>query len=89
MMASPLKTFFIGPIAELVFIPFMTTGASVDLIGGWFGTGSDRGIALVFTLTGIIGLGATLAAMNTKYYRLLSERYMSDRIETLPEGEMA
>jgi MFS transporter, DHA3 family, multidrug efflux protein len=78
MAASPLTTFFIGPIAELVFIPFMTTGAGVDLIGGWFGAGPDRGIALVFTLTGFIGLCATLIAMNTRPYRLLSNRYMKD-----------
>jgi DHA3 family multidrug efflux protein-like MFS transporter len=78
LAASPLTTFFIGPIAELIFIPFMTTGAGVGLIGGWFGTGADRGIALVFTLTGIIGLFVTLIAMKTKYYRLLSNRYMAE-----------
>jgi DHA3 family multidrug efflux protein-like MFS transporter len=77
MAASPLTTFFIGPIAELIFIPFMTTGAGVNLIGSWFGTGADRGIALVFTLAGIIGLFMTLVAMNTKYYRLLANRYMT------------
>jgi DHA3 family multidrug efflux protein-like MFS transporter len=76
--ASPLTTFLIGPIAELFFIPFMTTGAGVGLIGSWFGTGAARGIALVFTLTGIIGLIVTLIAMNTKYYRLLSNHYMTD-----------
>jgi len=89
MAASPLTTFFIGPIAELFFIPFMTTGAGVGLIGGWFGTGADRGIALVFTLTGIIGLIVTLIAMNTKYYKLLSERYMNIESDVLPEAEMA
>jgi MFS transporter, DHA3 family, multidrug efflux protein len=78
MAATPLTAFFIGPIAELIFIPFMTTGAGVDLIGGWFGTGADRGLALLFTLTGIIGLIVTLIAMNTKYYRLLSHRYMTE-----------
>jgi len=76
MSASPLTTFMIGPITELFFIPFMTTGAGVGLIGGWFGTGADRGIALVFTVTGIIGLIITLIAMNSKFYRLLSDRYM-------------
>ena len=89
MAASPLTTFFIGPIAELFFIPFMTTGAGVGLIGGWFGTGADRGIALVFTLTGIIGLIVTLIAMNTKYYKLLSERYMNIESDVLPDAEMA
>ena len=76
MSASPLTTFMIGPITELFFIPFMTTGAGVGLIGGWCGTGADRGIALVFTVTGIIGLIITLIAMNSKFYRLLSNRYM-------------
>ncbi|WKZ46282.1 MAG: MFS transporter [Anaerolineales bacterium] len=87
--ASPLTTFLIGPIAETFFIPFMTTGAGVGLIGDWFGTGPARGIALVFTVTGIIGLILTLIAMNTKYYRLLSERYMNGESLPLPEGELA
>ncbi|HEX6177317.1 MAG TPA: MFS transporter, partial [Thermoanaerobaculia bacterium] len=47
--ASPLTAFVIGPIAQFVFIPFMTTGRGVELIGGWFGTGMGRGIALVFS----------------------------------------
>jgi len=88
MAASPLTTFFIGPIAQLIFIPYMTTGAGVDLIGGWFGTGADRGIALVFTLTGIIGLIMTLIAMNTKYFHLLSERYLTDKNNPLPRPEL-
>lgn len=75
--ASPLTAFLIGPITQFFFIPFMTTGAGVDLIGPWFGTGQDRGIALVFTLTGVIGLAITLFAMSTKYYRLLSQRYLA------------
>jgi MFS transporter, DHA3 family, multidrug efflux protein len=44
--ASPLTAFLIGPLTQLIFIPFMTAGAGADLIGGWFGTGPDRGIAL-------------------------------------------
>jgi DHA3 family multidrug efflux protein-like MFS transporter len=77
MAASPLTAFMIGPIAQFIFIPFMTNGAGVDLIGSWFGTGADRGIALVFVLTGIVGLLITLIAMSTRYYRLLSDRYLS------------
>jgi len=88
--AAPLTTFLIGPVAETFFIPFMTTGAGVGLIGGWFGTGADRGIALVFTVTGVIGLVLTVIVMNTKYYQLLSNRYMNDvPAESLPEGELA
>lgn len=87
--ASPLTTFLIGPIAEAFFIPFMTTGAGVSLIGSWFGTGADRGIALVFTVTGIIGLVLTVVAMNSKHYYLLSNRYMNHVSESLPDGELA
>jgi DHA3 family multidrug efflux protein-like MFS transporter len=88
--ASPLTTFLIGPIAETFFIPFMTTGAGVGLIGSWFGTGPARGIALVFTVTGIIGLILTIIAMNTKYYGLLSKSYMEENeTAVLPEGEPA
>lgn len=74
--ATPLTAFLIGPIAQFIFIPFMTTGAGVDLVGSWFGTGADRGIALLFVITGIIGLIITLVAMATKYYRQLSAHYM-------------
>jgi MFS transporter, DHA3 family, multidrug efflux protein len=73
--ASPVTAFVIGPIAQFVFIPFMTTGRGVELIGGWFGTGVGRGIALVFTTAGAIGLLATMLARRSKAYRLLAERY--------------
>ncbi|MBX3047885.1 MAG: MFS transporter [Anaerolineales bacterium] len=74
-LASPLTAFFIGPIAQFIFIPFMTTGAGVQLIGEWFGAGPDRGIALVFIVTGVIGLMVTLIAMRSKPYQVLAQRY--------------
>lgn len=73
--ASPITAFLIGPIAQLIFIPFMTTGAGVELLGSWFGIGTDRGIALLFIVSGIIGLIVTLLAMQTKAYRALSAKY--------------
>lgn len=76
-MASPLTAFAIGPIAQFIFIPFMTTGSGVQLIGKWFGTGADRGIALVFTLAGFIGLITTIFAKKSKYYILLSREYLA------------
>jgi DHA3 family multidrug efflux protein-like MFS transporter len=77
--ASPITAFIIGPIAQLIFIPFMTTGAGVDLIGGWFGTGTDRGIALLFTVTGLIGLIVTLLAMRSYTYKTLSVNYQKQQ----------
>ncbi len=76
--ASPLTAFLIGPITQLIFIPFMTTGAGVELIGGWFGTGPDRGIALVFVLTGLVGLAVTILALFSRPYRQLSTRYTGE-----------
>lgn len=73
--ASPITAFLVGPIAQLVFIPYMTTGGGVDLIGGWFGTGDARGMALMFTLAGIIGLIVTLFAFRSRSYKVLSQHY--------------
>ena len=87
--ASPLTAFLIGPLAEFVFIPFMTTGLGADTIGGWFGTGPARGIALVFTVAGLVGVLITAIAFNSKYYRQLSEAYAQAPEEDEPEGAPA
>lgn len=73
--ATPLTVFLIGPIAQLVFIPFMTTGMGTELIGSWFGTGAARGIALVFIFAGLIGTVLMFIAFKTRAYALLKERY--------------
>ncbi len=76
-MATPVTAFLIGPIAQFVFIPFMTTGAGVELIGPWFGIGPARGIALVFIIAGILGLCMTILAFKTRAYRTLSDAYQN------------
>jgi DHA3 family multidrug efflux protein-like MFS transporter len=73
--ASPITAFVIGPIAQFVFIPFMTTGSGVQLIGPWFGTGPDRGMGLLFMAAAVIGLLVTLLAMRSHAYRALSAYY--------------
>jgi DHA3 family multidrug efflux protein-like MFS transporter len=74
--ASPLTAFMIGPLTQFYFIPLMSDGgAGANLIGGWFGAGPARGIALVFTLAGLLGVIATALAMNSNYYRQLSATY--------------
>lgn len=69
--ATPITAFLIGPIAEFVFIPYMTTGAGVARLGPWFGTGPDRGLGLLFVAVGCLGLAVTVAAMRTRAYRAL------------------
>ncbi len=73
--ASPITAFIIGPIAQFIFIPFMTTGAGPALIGRWYGTGADRGMALLFSLTGVIGLLVTLLALRSRAFATLSGQY--------------
>ncbi len=70
--AAPVTAFLIGPIAQLVVIPFMTDGAGADAIGGWFGTGDARGIALIFTVAGLVGVVATLVASASRWYRAIT-----------------
>ena len=53
--AAPVTAFLIGPFAETIVMPSMTDGSGADAIGDWFGTGPDRGLALMFTLAGLIG----------------------------------
>ncbi|MCR5875308.1 MFS transporter [Phenylobacterium sp. J426] len=73
--ASPVTAFLMGPLTQFYFIPLMTDGAGADAIGDWFGRGPDRGIALVFTLAGVVGVIVTLLAFNSRYYRQLSAAY--------------
>jgi MFS transporter, DHA3 family, multidrug efflux protein len=79
--ASPVTAFLIGPIAQWIFIPFMTTGAGVTLIGDWFGVGRDRGMALLFIVAGLIGLIVTIFAIQSNSYRILSTHYQRSRTE--------
>ncbi len=76
--ATPVTAFLIGPIAQLFFIPFMTTGSGVELIGSWFGVGPARGIALVFMSAGTLGLLVTLFAFRSKAYKILSKHYIEN-----------
>ena len=76
MSASPVTAFLIGPIAQFIFIPFMSEGGrGAGLIGGWFGVGPGRGIALVFMIAGTIGLFVTLLARQSRAYKQLSSLY--------------
>ena len=70
--ASPLTAFLMAPLAEAVFMPLMTDGRGADWIGEWFGTGPERGLALMFTLAGLIGVVVTALALASRSYRRLS-----------------
>jgi len=73
--ASPLTTFFIGPIAQYGAIPFMTTGSGVTLIGSWFGTGDARGMALIFCLAGLLGFVVSIIARVSPPVKMLAKAF--------------
>ena len=77
--AAPLTAMFMGPIAERVFMPFMTDGKGADWIGGWFGTGPERGLALIFTLAGLLGIVVTIGVRLSRSYRRLNVGHRPSR----------
>ena len=73
--ASPLTAFLIGPITQLVFIPFMTNGAGAELIGPGSAPGPTVASRSSSCCCGVVGLIVTGLALGSKYYRQLSARY--------------
>lgn len=69
--AAPITAFLIGPIAQFVIIPTVTAGTALT----WLGTSSDRALAIIFVITGVIGLAVTILAMFSRSYRLLTKHY--------------
>lgn len=59
-IASPLTAFMIGPITEFLVMPWVRGGGMDDIVGSWWGTTDDRGIAVVFVVAGILGIFVTI-----------------------------
>lgn len=83
--AAPISTFIVGPIAEFWLIPYAASAAGRAQWGWLLGEGQARGIALVFVLSGIIGLLLTVLAFRTRSYVVLSRHY-ADAPATAPGG---
>ena len=67
--------FLVGPIAEFWLIPWAASDAGRASLSWLLGEGETRGIALVFTLSGVLGVLLTLGAFLTRSYRLLTAEY--------------
>ncbi|GHE12411.1 MFS transporter [Klenkia taihuensis] len=87
--ASPLTAFLIAPLTQFLVIPWMTDGAGAAAVGSWFGTGTARGIALVFVVTGAIGLVTVLLAFLSPAYRRLSAAYATSDAPAPVTGDPA
>ncbi|SDE16799.1 MFS transporter [Auraticoccus monumenti] len=87
--ASPLTAFLIGPITQFAVIPWLSgDGGGARAIGGWFGTGPDRGIAFVFVLCGVLGIVATVLAFASPWYRRLADAYSRQPGGATPEEDL-
>lgn len=91
--AAPISAFLVGPLAEYILIPWMNSDAGRSSLGWLLGDGQARGIALVFSLAGVAGLIATLIALASRPYRVLSDAYDAaappPQIEDAPAGDPA
>lgn len=55
-LSWPIATLLAGPMADYVFEPSMAAGGTLSsLLGGLVGTGPGAGMALMFTVTGLLG----------------------------------
>ena len=82
--AAPVTALCMGPLAERVFMPYMTDGAGADAIGSWFGVGPERGLALMFTLAGVFGVVVTAGARVSRAYRRLHDSWAAAPAEVIP-----
>lgn len=73
--AAPITAFLIAPIAEFWIIPWARSGEGSATLEPLLGTGTARGIALVFLVAGIIMVVAGALALLTKSYRQISASY--------------
>lgn len=78
-IAAPMTSFLVGPLTQFVVIPFMSTGGGARAIGSWYGTGPERGMAIMFSFAGVLGVVGALAALKSRSYRDLSAAYRGGR----------
>jgi len=75
-MVAPLVTIGIGPLAHFLFIPFMQEGGrGAELIGSWFGTGTGRGIGLLFLTGSLLGFLVSIIAFRSPAYTRVNQEY--------------
>ena len=80
--AMPLSYLLAGPLVDFVFEPLMSLeGPLASSVGRWIGTGSGRGVGLLF-----ISLGLAVFAVVVVAYSYRPLRCLEDEIPDLPEA---
>ncbi|WP_229116476.1 MFS transporter [Parenemella sanctibonifatiensis] len=73
--AAPITSFLVAPIAEWFIIPWARTPNGAAALEPLLGTGSSRGIALIFLVASAILILAAALAFISPIYRRLSAEY--------------
>jgi hypothetical protein len=72
--AAPLAYLLAGPLADKVFEPLLTSGGLLaGSIGHIVGTGSGRGIGLLFIVMGAVKMAVAAAGYGSPRVRLIEE----------------
>jgi DHA3 family macrolide efflux protein-like MFS transporter len=91
MLASaitPLAYLIAGPLADNLFGPMMSKGGALaDKVGQIIGVGPERGIGLMFILSGVLLLVVTAAAYAYPRLRLIEDE-LPDVVPDFP-GDVA
>lgn len=60
-ISAPLAMLLAGPLADNIFEPAMQLGGSLEpIFGGLVGSGAGAGMSLIFIITGLLGMAASL-----------------------------
>ena len=86
--AAPITAFMIAPIAQFFIIPFARSAEGAAALEPLLGTGTARGIALVFLVAGTVMVIAAGLAFLTKSYRLISSSYAASAPQQAPGGSL-
>jgi MFS transporter, DHA3 family, multidrug efflux protein len=73
--STPIAAFAIGPVAQFVLVPYMSSAGGHSTFGWLLGTGQARGLALTFVIASAIMLITVLLAFLTTTYRHMTREY--------------
>lgn len=87
--AAPASAFIVGPLAQFWVIPFLNSSEGKQAFGWLLGDGLARGMALIFIVSGVLGLIMTGLAFASKSYRILTATYGASAPSTAEDGPPA
>lgn len=75
--SAPITAFAIGPLAQFLVLPHVASPAGREQFGWLLGAGEARGIALIFVITGLIGVAISCLAFASRSYRQIRQHVTS------------